>query len=113
MWLVLDDYHLVADPRVGQGIAFLLEHLPPNAHVVLSTRADPDLPLALWRSRGELVEIRAKDLRFTFEETAAYLTEAIGNELTAGDVEVLEERTEGWIARAYSWLPSRCRAVRT
>ena len=59
VWLVLDDYHLVADPRVDQGIAFLLEHLPPNVHVVLSTRADPDLPLARWRSRGELVEIRA------------------------------------------------------
>ena len=98
VWLVLDDYHLVGDPRVGQGIAFLLEHLPPNVHVVLSTRADPDLPLARWRARGELVEIRAEDLRFTSEETAAYLTEAIGHELTAGDVEVLEERTEGWIA---------------
>ena len=98
VWLVLDDYHLVGDPRVGQGVAFVLEHLPPNVHVVLSTRADPDLPLARWRARRELVEIRAKDLRFTSEETAAYLTEAIGHELTAGDVEVLEERTEGWIA---------------
>ncbi|MGI8457202.1 MAG: helix-turn-helix transcriptional regulator, partial [Propionibacteriaceae bacterium] len=98
VWLVLDDYHLVGDPQVGQGIAFLLEHLPPNVHIVLSTRADPDLPLARWRARSELVEIRAQDLRFTSEETAAYLTEAIGHELTAGDVEVLEARTEGWIA---------------
>jgi LuxR family maltose regulon positive regulatory protein len=93
VWLVFDDYHLVGDPQVGQGTAFLLEHLPPNVHVVLSTRADPDLPLARWRARSELVEIRSKDLRFTSEETAAYLTEAIGHELTAEDMEVLEERT--------------------
>jgi len=98
VWLVLDDYHLIGDPQVGRGIAFFLEHLPPNVHVVLSTRADPDLPLSRWRARGELVEIRAKDLRFTSAETAAYLTEAVGHELTAEDIEVLEERTEGWIA---------------
>jgi LuxR family maltose regulon positive regulatory protein len=98
VWLVLDDYHLIGDHEVGRGIVFLLEHLPPNVHVVLSTRADPDLPLARWRARGELVEIRAADLRFTSEETAAYLTEAIGQELAAEDVEALEERTEGWIA---------------
>jgi LuxR family maltose regulon positive regulatory protein len=98
VWLVLDDYHLVGNHEIGQGVAFLLEHLPPNAHVVISTRADPDLPLARWRVRRELVEIRAADLRFTSAETAAYLTEAIGHDLTAGDVEVLEERTEGWIA---------------
>jgi LuxR family maltose regulon positive regulatory protein len=98
VWLVLDDYHLVGDREVGQGMTFLLEHLPPNIHVVLCTRADPDLPLARWRARGELVEIRAADLRFTSEETAAYLAEAIGHELAAADVEVLEYRTEGWIA---------------
>ena len=97
-WLVLDDYHLIGDVQIGQGLAFVLEHLPPNVHVVLSTRADPDLPLARWRARRELVEIRAKDLRFTSEETNAYLTEAIGHELNAEDVEVLEQRTEGWIA---------------
>jgi LuxR family maltose regulon positive regulatory protein len=98
VWLVLDDYHLVDNHDVGQGMAFLLEHLPPHVHVVLSTRADPDLPLARWRVRGELVEIRAADLRFTSDEAAAYLNEATGLRLTAGDVEVLEERTEGWIA---------------
>jgi LuxR family maltose regulon positive regulatory protein len=98
VWLVLDDYHLVPAAEVGRGMAFLLEHLPPNVHIVLSTRADPDLPLARWRARGELVEIRAADLRFTSEETDAYLTEAVGHVLAADDVEVLEERTEGWIA---------------
>ncbi|MGV8966530.1 MAG: LuxR C-terminal-related transcriptional regulator [Cellulomonas sp.] len=98
VWLVLDDYHLVDHHDVGQGMAFLLQHLPPQVHVVLSTRADPDLPLARWRVRGELVELRAADLRFTSDEAAAYLNEATGLRLTAGDVEALEERTEGWIA---------------
>ncbi len=98
VWLVLDDYHLADNHDVRDGMIFLLEHLPPHVHVVLSTRADPDLPLARWRVRGELVEIRSADLRFTSDEAAAYLNEATGLHLAAGDVEVLEERTEGWIA---------------
>lgn len=98
VWLVLDDYHLVDDHDVGGGVAFLLEHLPPHVHVVLSTRADPDLPLARFRVRGELVEIRAADLRFTSEEAAEYLDQATGQHLSARDIEVLEARTEGWIA---------------
>lgn len=98
VWLVLDDYHLVDDPDVRGGMVFLLEHLPPHAHVVVSTRADPDLPLSRWRVRGELVEIRAAELRFTPDEAAAYLNEVAGLDLTAEDVAALEERTEGWIA---------------
>jgi LuxR family maltose regulon positive regulatory protein len=98
VWLVLDDYHLVDSHDVRDGMTLLLERLPPHVHVVLSTRADPDLPLARWRVRGELVEIRAADLRFTSDETITYLNEATGLRLAAGDVEVLEERTEGWIA---------------
>ena len=98
VWLVLDDYHLVDSGDVRDGMTLLLEHLPPNVHVVLSTRADPDLPLSRWRVRGELVEIRAADLRFTSDEAATYLNEATGPHLTAGDIEILEERTEGWIA---------------
>jgi LuxR family transcriptional regulator, maltose regulon positive regulatory protein len=98
VWLVLDDYHLVDSRDVRNGMTFLLEHLPPHVHVVLSTRADPELPLSRWRVRGELVEIRAADLRFTSDEAAAYLNEATGLHLAAGDIEVLEERTEGWIA---------------
>ncbi len=98
IWLVLDDYHLVDSHDVRDGMALLLEHLPPQVHVVLSTRADPDLPLARWRVRGELVEIRAADLRFTSEEAATYLHEATGLDLAAQDVAALEERTEGWIA---------------
>jgi LuxR family transcriptional regulator, maltose regulon positive regulatory protein len=98
VWLVLDDYHLVRDQEVGRGMTFLVEHLPPHVHVVLSTRADPDLPLARWRVRGELVEIRAVDLRFSSGEAAAYLDEATGVRLTTEQVQALEGRTEGWIA---------------
>ncbi len=98
VWLVLDDYHLVDDREVARGMTFLLTHLPPQVHVVLSTRADPDLPLARWRARGELVEIRAADLRFTSDEAATYLGEVTGLHLAAADLDALEERTEGWIA---------------
>src|SRR5215207_2853176 len=82
--LVLDDYHLVEARDVGNGMAFLLEHLPPQVHLVIGTRADPGLPLARLRARGELVEIRADDLRFTAEEAAAYLNETMGLALTPG-----------------------------
>ncbi len=98
LWLVLDDYHLVDTTDIRQGMIFLLDHLPPLVHVVLSTRADPDLPLARWRAHNDLVEIRAADLRFTPDEAATYLNEATGLSLAVGDVELLEERTEGWIA---------------
>jgi LuxR family maltose regulon positive regulatory protein len=96
--LVLDDYHEVDGPEVQGGMAFLLEHLPPQIHLVITTRADPALPLARLRARGELAEIRAADLRFTPGEAAAYLNEAMGLGLAAGDVAALEGRTEGWIA---------------
>jgi LuxR family maltose regulon positive regulatory protein len=96
--LVLDDYHLIDSPDVQEGMEFLLEHLPAQVHVVIASRADPPLPLARLRSRGELVELRAADLRFTPEEAAAYLTEVVGLALTADDVAALESRTEGWIA---------------
>lgn len=98
VWLVLDDYHAVDSHAVGTGMAYFLEHLPPQVHVVVSTRSDPDLPLSRWRVRGELVEIRAADLRFTPDETAAYLNDVAGLELVAGQVSTLGERTEGWIA---------------
>jgi len=71
--LVLDDYHLVDSPDIQAGMTFLLEHLPPQVHLVVSTREDPALPLARLRARGELVEVRAADLRFTLDEVAALL----------------------------------------
>lgn len=97
-WLVLDDYHVIDDPGVRDGVGYLVDHLPPNLHLLLGTRRDPDLPLPRWRVRGELVEVRAADLRFTREETAGYLASATGLELTASDVDALDERAEGWIA---------------
>ena len=96
--LVLDDYHVIDARDVQDGMAFLLEHLPPRIHLVIGSRADPALPLGRLRGRGELVEIRAADLRFTPDEAAAYLTGVMGLGLTAADVAALEGRTEGWIA---------------
>ena len=96
--LVLDDYHVIDARDVQDGMAFLLEHLPPQIHLVIASRADPALPLARLRGRGELAEIRAADLRFTPGEAAAYLNEVMGLVLTAADVAALEGRTEGWIA---------------
>jgi LuxR family maltose regulon positive regulatory protein len=96
--LVLDDYHVIDAATVHNAIAFLLDHLPPQVHVVIATRADPHLPLARWRSRGQSVEIRADDLRFTTDEAAAFLNLVMGLTLSAEDVATLEARTEGWIA---------------
>jgi LuxR family transcriptional regulator, maltose regulon positive regulatory protein len=96
--LVLDDYHVIDAPAVQDGMAFLLDHLPPGLHVAIASRADPALPLARLRARGELAEIRAAELRFTPDEAAAYLNGLMGLQLTARDVTVLEARTEGWIA---------------
>src|SRR6266566_9131417 len=96
--LVLDDYHLITAQPIHRSIAYLLDHLPPQLHLVIVTRADPPLSLARLRARGHLTEIRAADLRFTAEETAAFLTRALGLELSAQDIATLEARTEGWIA---------------
>ena len=96
--LVLDDYHVIDGQEVQAAMEFLLDHLPSKLHLVIGSRADPALPLARLRARGELVEIRAAELRFTLDEAAAYLTESMGLVLTAPDVASLEGRTEGWIA---------------
>jgi LuxR family maltose regulon positive regulatory protein len=96
--LVLDDFHVIDAPEVEGGIVFLLDHLPPRVHLVLAGRADPALPLARLRARGELAEIRAADLRFTPDEAAAYLKDTMGLDLAAPVVAALEGRTEGWIA---------------
>jgi LuxR family maltose regulon positive regulatory protein len=96
--LVLDDYHVIDARDIHDGMGFLLDHLPLRLHLVIASRADPPLPLARLRARGELVEIRAADLRFTPDEAAVYLNQAMGLDLTAHDIAVLEDRTEGWIA---------------
>jgi len=96
--LVLDDYHVITSAEIHNGVAYLVEHLPPDVHLVLAGRADPPLPLARLRAAGELLEIRAADLRFTPAEAATYLNEVMGLTLGEDDVAALEARTEGWIA---------------
>ena len=96
--IVLDDYHVVESPEVHSSVRFLLDHLPPNAHLVTITRADPPLPLSRLRARGQLVEIRADALRFGADESAAFFAEAMRLPLTPEQVERLAERTEGWAA---------------
>jgi LuxR family maltose regulon positive regulatory protein len=96
--LVLDDYHLVQAQSVHRSLGFLLEHLPASLRLVLASRADPPLPLARLRARGQLAELRAADLRFTKEEAAALLQQTAGLHLPAGSVAALAARTEGWVA---------------
>lgn len=96
--LMLDDYHLVSAQLIHGAVVFLLDHLPPGLHLIIAGRSDPPLPLARLRARGQLVELRADDLRFTPHEAAAFLNQMMGLGLSAGDVATLQERTEGWIA---------------
>jgi LuxR family maltose regulon positive regulatory protein len=96
--LVLDDYHVLDSKPDDEALAFLLEHLPPQMHLVIATREDPRLPLARLRARGQLTELRAADLRFTPSEATEFLRRATGLDLSAEDIEALETRTEGWIA---------------
>jgi len=96
--LVLDDYHTIQNQTIHSSLSFILDHLPSNLHLLISTRVDPPWPLARFRARDQLIEIRAVDLRFTTEETAAFLNQVMGLNLSPEDVAALEARTEGWIA---------------
>lgn len=96
--LVLDDYHAIEAPAIHASLAFLLDHMPPNVRVILSTRADPPLPLPRLRARAELAELRAADLRFLPSETATFLGDVMGLQLPADQLQALETRTEGWVA---------------
>jgi LuxR family transcriptional regulator, maltose regulon positive regulatory protein len=96
--VVLDDYHLISSEPVHDATSFLLEHLSENAHLVVSGRMDPPLPLSKLRARNQMTEIRAADLRFTTEEATAFLGDVMGLALSAADVSALEEVTEGWVA---------------
>ena len=82
---MLDNYHLIESPEIHESMAFLLAHLPPQCRLVIATRSDPPLPLASLRAAGDLIEVRAADLRFTAEETAAYLSDAMDLALSDGD----------------------------
>src|SRR6201989_1513533 len=96
--LAFDDYHLVSNREVLHSVAFLVEHLPPGVRLALAARADAELPLARLRARGELLEIRADDLRFTEDETAALLNGTMSLALAPTDIRALQHRTEGWAA---------------
>ncbi|HEX8095333.1 tetratricopeptide repeat protein, partial [Jatrophihabitans sp.] len=96
--VALDDYHLIENPEVHHAVALLLEHLPPQVTLAMTTRADPPLPLSRLRARGELLEVRAAELRFTAEEAEAFLNQVMGLRLAPAHVAALEARTEGWAA---------------
>ena len=96
--LVLDDYHVIETQSLNRALTFLIGHLPPQLHLVIATREDPQLPLARLRVRGQLTELRAADLRFTPAEAAEFLNQGMGLRLSAENIAALEARTEGWIA---------------
>ena len=96
--LILDDYHLIKSKPVNKAIAFLLEHLSPKMHLIMLTRADPPFPLPRMRVRGELLEIRARELRLSIDETTKFLQNMIGANLSGENIKILQSRTEGWIA---------------
>ncbi len=96
--LILDDFHLLDAKPILDGIAFLVERLPPQIHLIIATRSDPLLPLSRLRGRGQMSELRTDDLRFSMDEAAAILSEAMGVQLSCEDVAALEARTEGWAA---------------
>lgn len=96
--LVLDDYHLIENAEIHEVLGYLLEHAPPQFHLLISSRRDPPLPLARWRVRGELSELRAADLRFSDEEAAEFLREIMHLHLSPADTQRLNGRSEGWIA---------------
>jgi len=95
--LVLEDYHVIELREIHQLMVFLLEHLPSKMHMVIITRSDPPFPLARLRARGDLSEIRAKDLRFSYEDAKAFLNNMVGVQVSDVDIQILLDRTEGWI----------------
>jgi LuxR family maltose regulon positive regulatory protein len=95
---VFDDYHFIANSGIDEALTFLLEHLPLNLRVIVASRADPALPLARWRGRGQMAELRAADLRFTVDEAAAFLRSRLHVDLSPQAIAALESRTEGWAA---------------
>ncbi|MEP6986545.1 MAG: hypothetical protein ABI970_13150 [Chloroflexota bacterium] len=96
--LVLDDYHVIDAAPIDHALTFLLEHLPPQMHLVITTRDDPRLPIARLRARGQLTELRAADLRFSLSEAAQFLNQVMRLDISAADIATLETRTEGWIS---------------
>ncbi len=96
--LVLDDYNLIEESTVHRSLEFLVDYVPARAHIILATRSEPALPLARWRARDELVEIRTRDLRCTDEETALFFAEVMHLKLSVPVVQEMNQRAEGWMA---------------
>lgn len=96
--LVLDDYQVISDGAIHESLTFFLEHLPTYVHLLLASRVDPDLPLARWRVRGHLTELRMADLGFRSEEARTLLQQVLGSALSGAEVTALQQRTEGWAA---------------
>jgi LuxR family maltose regulon positive regulatory protein len=96
--VVLDDYHVIDAAAIHSGLTFLLDHVPRRMHLVIASRAEPPLPLARMRARGELTELRAANLRFTLDEASTFLTRVMELDISADETTTLEKRTEGWIA---------------
>ena len=96
--LILDDYHVISAPAIHESVAYLLEHLPPRLHLILSSRSEPPLPLARLRAHGHFADLRAADLRCTRDEVSAFLQRVMGLQLAPDAVDLLAERTEGWLA---------------
>ncbi len=96
--IIIDDYHLITAPEINELLLMIIENQSPQMHLVISTRSDPPWPLARWRAKGQLSEIRLGDLRFTLEETSRFLDGVLGIRLSKDDIQRLESRTEGWIA---------------
>ena len=94
--LVIDDYHIIANPLIHEMLEYFLEHQPHQTHLVITTRSDPPLPLARLRARGQMTEIRASDLRFTDEEAGHFFNQSVQLVLKEEDIRTLEMRTEGW-----------------
>ena len=95
--LVLDDYHVIESQTIDRVLTFVLDHLPPQMHLIIASRAEPTLPLSRLRARGQLSELRSADLRFTVDEAAVFLNQVVRLPISPKDVQVLESRTEGWI----------------
>lgn len=96
--LVLDDYHCIENEDTHQALAFLIDYMPDNMHLILAGRVDPPLPLARWRGRSQMLQIGGDDLRFSPDETQTLLRQAVNRSLPADAVNVLQQRTEGWAA---------------
>ena len=111
--LILDDYQLITEQQVHTTLSYLVEHLPPQLHIILATRADPPLPLPLLRARQQVLEVRTDQLRCTAEETRAFFHEVMGIQLPDETIQEVTARTEGWLVGLQLLglsLPEQCQS---